>query len=71
MAAAYLKSFWDYKCNVTLVYDHSIPIIGVGGIMSADDGVDRIKNGAILIQIYSGLIFKGHHLIYEICKRIK
>lgn len=30
MAAAYLKSFWDYKCNVTLVYDHSIPIIGVG-----------------------------------------
>ena len=39
--------------------------------MSADDGVDRIKNGAILIQIYSGLIFKGHRLIYEICKRIK
>ncbi|MDB4832319.1 quinone-dependent dihydroorotate dehydrogenase [Methylophilaceae bacterium] len=50
---------------------NKIPIIGVGGIMSADDGVDRIKNGAILIQIYSGLIFKGHHLIYEICKRIK
>jgi len=50
---------------------NKIPIIGVGGIMSADDGVDRIKNGAILIQIYSGLIFKGHRLIYEICKRIK
>ena len=30
MAAAYLKSFWDHNCNVTLVYDHSIPIIGVG-----------------------------------------
>lgn len=50
---------------------NKIPIIGVGGIMSADDGVDRLKNGAILVQIYSGLIFKGHHLIYEICKRIK
>ena len=50
---------------------NKIPIIGVGGIMCADDGVERIKNGAILIQIYSGLIFKGHHLIYEICKRIK
>ena len=50
---------------------NKIPIIGVGGIMSADDAVDRIKNGAILIQIYSGLIFKGHSLIYEICKRIK
>ena len=49
----------------------NIPIIGVGGIMSADDGINRIKNGASLIQIYSGLIFRGHHLIYEICKRIK
>ena len=50
---------------------NKIPIIGVGGIMSADDGIDRIKNGANLIQIYSGLIFRGHRLIYEICKRIK
>ena len=50
---------------------NKIPIIGVGGIMNADDGIDRIKNGANLIQIYSGLIFRGHHLIYEICKRIK
>ena len=33
--------------------------------------IERIKNGANLIQIYSGLIFRGHHLIYEICKRIK
>lgn len=50
---------------------NKVPIIGVGGIMSADDGIDRIKNGANLIQIYSGLIFRGHHLIYEICKRVK
>ena len=43
-----------------------LTIIGVGGIMSADDGVDRIKNGAILIQIYSGFIFKGPTLIKKI-----
>ena len=37
-----------------------IPIIGVGGIITADDGVEKIKNGASLIQIYTGLIFRGH-----------
>ena len=50
---------------------NKVPIIGVGCIMSADDGIDRIKNGANLIQIYSGLIFRGHQNIYEICKRVK
>ena len=50
--------------------NNRIPIIGVGGIMNADDGFEKIKNGADLIQIYSGLIFKGHKLINELCERI-
>jgi dihydroorotate dehydrogenase len=45
-----------------------IPIIGVGGIITADDGVEKIKNGASLIQIYTGLIFKGHGLVNELRK---
>ena len=45
-----------------------IPIIGVGGIMKAEDGVEKIKNGASLIQIYSGLIYKGQKLIDELCE---
>ena len=45
-----------------------IPIIGVGGIMSADDAKQKIKYGSELIQIYSGLIFKGHRLVHEICR---
>jgi|TARA_B110000037_G_scaffold160801_1_gene181610 dihydroorotate dehydrogenase len=48
-----------------------IPIIGVGGIMSGKDGKEKIDNGAELIQIYSGLIFKGHKLIYELCREIR
>jgi dihydroorotate dehydrogenase len=48
-----------------------VPIIGVGGIMKASDGIERINEGAELIQIYSGLIFKGYHLIHELCERIK
>ena len=48
-----------------------IPIIGVGGIITANDGIEKIKNGASLIQIYTGLIFKGHGLVNELRKAIR
>jgi dihydroorotate dehydrogenase len=48
--------------------DGKIPIIGVGGIITADDGIEKIKNGASLIQIYTGLIFRGHGLVNELRK---
>jgi dihydroorotate dehydrogenase len=37
----------------------SFPIIGVGGIMSADDAIEKINAGADLIQIYTGFIYEG------------
>ena len=43
-----------------------IPIIGVGGIMSATDAHDKIEAGATLLQIYSGFIYHGPRLIREI-----
>jgi len=51
--------------------DGKIPIIGVGGIINADDGIEKIKNGASLIQIYTGLIFRGHELVNELRKAIR
>jgi dihydroorotate dehydrogenase len=47
------------------------PIIGVGGILSADDAVAKIKAGADVVQIYTGLIYKGPRLIYETAKRLR
>lgn len=44
----------------------SIPIIGVGGIMSAKDAQEKIDAGACLIQIYTGLIYQGPDLITNI-----
>ncbi|SDY57468.1 quinone-dependent dihydroorotate dehydrogenase [Nitrosomonas sp. Nm33] len=41
----------------------TIPIIGVGGIMSAEDAKEKIEAGANLIQIYTGLIYHGPDLI--------
>lgn len=42
-----------------------IPLIGGGGIMSAADAREKFEAGASLIQIYSGLVFRGPRLIAE------
>ena len=44
----------------------SLPIIGVGGIFSALDAYEKIKAGASLVQIYTGLIFEGPGLVRNI-----
>ncbi|MEC7856877.1 MAG: quinone-dependent dihydroorotate dehydrogenase [Verrucomicrobiota bacterium] len=43
-----------------------IPIIGVGGILSKKDAEEKIAAGAKLLQIYTGLIYKGPALIREL-----
>lgn len=43
-----------------------IPIIGCGGIMSAEDAQDKFDAGASLIQLYTGLIYRGPKLISDI-----
>lgn len=43
-----------------------LPIIGSGGIFSADDAYEKIRAGASLVEVYSGLIYKGPGLIREI-----
>jgi len=45
-----------------------IPIIGVGGISSAQDAQDKLDAGASLVQVYSGLIYQGPSLIKQILK---
>lgn len=50
---------------------NQIPIIGVGGIMSSHDAKEKIKAGASLIQLYSGLIYRGPKLISECAAALK
>ncbi|MEO7159075.1 MAG: quinone-dependent dihydroorotate dehydrogenase [Polaromonas sp.] len=47
------------------------PIIGVGGVMSGADAVSKIRAGADVVQIYTGLIYKGPGLVTETAKAIK
>ncbi|PKO61304.1 MAG: dihydroorotate dehydrogenase (quinone) [Betaproteobacteria bacterium HGW-Betaproteobacteria-18] len=47
------------------------PIIGVGGIMSAEDAVSKIRAGADVVQIYTGLIYQGPGLVRQAAALIK
>ncbi len=49
----------------------SFPIIGVGGVMSGEDAVSKINAGADVVQIYTGLIYKGPELVSQAAKAIK
>lgn len=44
----------------------SLPVIGVGGILDADDAVRMFDAGARLVQLYTGLVFRGPDLVREI-----
>ncbi|MDO7744230.1 MAG: dihydroorotate dehydrogenase (quinone), partial [Pedobacter sp.] len=48
----------------------SFPIIGVGGIHSAQDAKDKLEAGASLVQLYTGFIYEGPGLIKRICKAL-
>jgi dihydroorotate dehydrogenase len=50
--------------------DGALPIIGVGGIASGADAREKIEAGATLIQVYTGLIYRGPGLIAEIARAL-
>ena len=47
-----------------------VPIIGVGGILSGADAQEKIDAGAALVQLYSGLIYRGPELVRECVSRL-
>lgn len=50
--------------------DHGFPVIGVGGIHSPEDALEKLAAGAALIQLYTGFIYEGPGLVKRICKKI-
>ena len=50
--------------------DKAFPIIGVGGIHSAQDALDKLEAGADLIQLYTGFIYEGPKLVKDINKTL-
>ena len=50
--------------------DRRFAIIGVGGIHSADDAIEKIQAGADLVQLYTGFIYEGPALVKAINRRL-
>ena len=48
----------------------AFPIIGVGGIHSAEDALEKLEAGASLVQLYTGFIYEGPKLVADINKAI-
>jgi dihydroorotate dehydrogenase len=49
----------------------AIPLVGVGGIASAEDAWERIRAGASLVQLYSGLVYEGPGLGAQIVRGVE
>jgi dihydroorotate dehydrogenase len=50
--------------------DGRIPVVSAGGIMSPDDAKKRLALGASLVQVYTGLIYRGPGLVREIVRTL-
>jgi dihydroorotate dehydrogenase len=50
--------------------NNAFPIIGVGGIHSAEDAIEKLEAGASLVQLYTGFIYEGPALVKAINKKI-
>lgn len=50
--------------------NRTIPIIGVGGIMTAQDAIEKLNAGASLIQVYTGFIYEGPAFVKKINKAL-
>lgn len=47
-----------------------VPVIGVGGISDAASALEKLDAGAVLIQLYTGFVYRGPSLVREICKAL-
>jgi dihydroorotate dehydrogenase len=52
------------------IFQGKLPIIAAGGILTADDAQEKLTAGASLVQVYSGLIYKGPQLIADILESL-
>jgi dihydroorotate dehydrogenase len=47
-----------------------VPVVAVGGIMDADAALEKFDAGAVLVQLYTGYIYRGPGLVGEICRAL-
>lgn len=60
----------DVLGRVVRLTDGRIPVVGVGGIMTSEDARRKLDLGASLVQLYTGLIYRGPGLVQQIKKNL-
>ncbi len=55
---------------ISVKSNNKIPIIAVGGVLTTNDAIEKLKAGASLVQIYTGFIYEGPMFIKQINKAI-
>ncbi len=53
-----------------MLLKEQIPLIGVGGILCGTDAAEKLKAGAALVQVYSGLVYRGPGLVREVLETV-
>ena len=64
------ESSTDFIRSLSQSLQGEIPIIGVGGILTPQDALDKLDAGASLVQIYTGFIYQGPSLIKQAAEAI-
>ena len=54
--------------RLSLLTDGRLPLIGVGGIASADDAWEKIRAGASAVQLYTAMVYRGLSLVTDIAR---
>ena len=57
--------------QLSALLDGKLPIIACGGISSVDDARRKLDAGASLVQIYTGLIYRGPGLVYDLVRGLR
>ena len=50
--------------------EHKIPLIASGGIFTGEDAAEKIKNGASLVQVWTGFVYEGPAIVKNICDHL-
>src|SRR4051812_23442792 len=71
LSGAPLRDRADQACRALFRHLRGrMPIIGVGGIFTADDAYQRIRSGAVLVQVYTGFIYEGPAVVSRVAAGI-
>lgn len=61
----------EFKINRAHVTVGKVPIVGIGGVASGQDAMDKIRAGASLVQLYTALTYQGPPVVTKIKRELE